>query len=631
MCASGLLNADGDLTPVPLKYSRIHTKKDSVSSLSDNESSATDQESLSSGERTKKFDHYSPIFPSAKSLRKQAPTLNIAFVGGGGMACITAALLSNITRYYLDANIIITIIERNKRIISGSSFEAAAMLHIDGREYPTDAETAKECQMTGELYPLMFPELYSDESDCTLFVLGKDAALSPETQKATHQQAKRSKYELRNIAREHSDSQTDVPEDFLKDHYGDDHTSCIMTKKDRPSKVFQRDAYLRKFLKNAPNVKIKTNHTVFRIRKEQNNKFSIIYATSEIDLIQYDHVFLTAWDQSDSIRQASLEASLDLMKTLPQFIAEDRVLALCDISTVPPLLRNTIFKLDGGGMFTPLNHKIGLAYRCMNGASYPKTGRSEIYRHEAHEHGQIIIDEIKKFYKKEGEGFFSNITLLGERLQKIVRKIGPLEVRRYEPPMVTPEGVIIATPPKATFIPALALQSIEQFLLQLPQKHAVLRETWIPHIKAIIPNNQILNTGNPLHEAFVIRNQELTAISEIDDEVRWYLEHCTLTGPGEELLATYTQQSGCFPEVPALRRCMTIHEDSRSDIINIDIGVPDSIIRSISSDNSDEVKLKQSTIVEWKINSYNKEDKSRINCKRKRGSNYSEPNVSYDF
>ncbi len=623
MCAEELSSVDSNLTPVSTRCFMLQTKRGSTSSFSDNESSATDQESLSSRERTKKFNHHSPIFPSRKSLKKQTPTLNIAFVGGGGMACITAALLSKITKDYPDGRVIITIIERNKRIISGSTFEAAAMLHIDGHEYPTDTETAKECQMTGELYPLMFPELYSDESDCTLFVLGKDAMLSPEKQKETHQQAKKSKYELRNIPREYSDSQNDVPEDFLKDHYGDDHASCIITKKDRPSKVFQRDAYLRKFLKNAQNIKIKTNHTVSRIRKEQDNKFSIIYATSEIDSTQYDHVFLTAWDQRDSI----LQASVGLVETLPQFIAEDRVLALCDISSVPPLLRNTIFKLDGGGMFTPLNHKIGLAYRCMNGASYPRTGRDEIQKTEAREHGQIIIDEIKEFYKKDSEGYFSDIKLLGVRLQKIVRKAGPLDVRRYEPPTVTPEGIIIATPPKATFIPALALQTIEQFLLQLPQEHAVLRETWTPHIRVIIPNAQNLYTGHPLHQAFIIRNKEPITISEIDDEITWYLEHSILTDLGEQILATYKQKLEECAKPLTLRRCITIHENSRPSIIDTTIEDQFSIKRSTSCDDSNELEVKQSTILKWKIDSYSDSKDDQTNRKRKRGLYYHEPSV----
>ncbi len=504
-----------------------------------------------------------PLLPLGISSRTTIPTLNVAIIGGGGMGCITAALLSKMTNAWLGIKVITTIFERNQRIISGSAFEAAAILHLEGREYPEDPETAKDCQMSGELWQPMIPELYPDDySSGVLFILNEDSKLSPETQKETHRQAKKAKFELRNISVEHEipDSQSDVPPELLQDFCGAGSTSAILSK-DRPMNVFERDAYLRKFIENSPNVKIKAGKAVSHVTKNQNSQFNVIYASGEIDPICYDYTFVTAWDQTNPI----LRTSFDSSPITNQFIAEDRVLALCAIESVPSQFKIPIFTLGGGGMVAPLNDKIGVAYYCMEGASYPKVDEQGIRSEDAPEHGKNILDKIKEIHKRVNRSKepFADVQLLGVRQQKIVRRGGvSLEKRRYESPMVTPEGVIVGIPPKATLVPVLALQSIEQFLLLLPNADPYLlqQQYWISEIQKIVPSAENLYTGCKLPEEFIIKNTHPLTKEEINNEVMWYLENCILTDAGEELIAIY-QERPRIENIP-LRRAHSVTGDS---------------------------------------------------------------------
>ncbi len=150
-------------------------------------------------------------------VKDPSKTVKVAIVGGGGAGVITTALLSNLSKKSNDITFEITLFERNKNLINGSTFETAAVLHAGGNEYSKDHVTAAQCQMAGELFAKIFPDLYGGESTPILFVVNPSSNLTAKEQKDTHLKAKNLNRSLnKEIINNTESSQTDVPEELLK-------------------------------------------------------------------------------------------------------------------------------------------------------------------------------------------------------------------------------------------------------------------------------------------------------------------------------------------------------------------------------------------------------------------------------
>ena len=219
---------------------------------------------------------------------------------------------------------------------------------------------------------------------------------------------------------------------------------------------------------------------------------------------------MTVWDQTKNIVCFSVD---DVGKPAPvlespagstidfsEFTVEGRVLALCDISHVEPQKKTPIMTLTGGGMFIPLNDDVALACRCVEGATYPEGEATEVGPNEVKEYGQRIVDELEVILGKD-----NGVKLLGVRYQHIVRRAKTeLNTRVYEPPIVPQKGIIVGIPPKATFIGSLALQIMEQVLLNLPETCSVFKEDWLHEVRRIVPSSECLYTAEKLPKAFTI-------------------------------------------------------------------------------------------------------------------------------
>ena len=307
--------------------------------------------------------------------------------------------------------------------------------------------------------------------------------------------------------------------------------------------IFERNALLKKSILEG-NVIVKSNTLVLRIIQNEDKSYEVIH-NGPNEKTSFDHVIITAWDGTQSILAASQPDIVNSLLSPPAFMVEDRVIALCDIRRVAPLQNTPTFTLIGGGMFLPLTHEIGLVYQCMEGGSYPEVGATGILPEKALHHGQKIIDELKESFRDEESSKcpFEEAVLLGTRLHKIIKRADrPSSERRYESPVVTPEGFIIVTPPKATFIGSLALQTIEQILRQLPDSFLAFKETWIQKIQDLVPSNECLYTRAALPRAFIINPKNTVTKKDILIEKSNFFKSCALTEAGENLYRDYQTQ-----------------------------------------------------------------------------------------
>jgi hypothetical protein len=497
--------------------------------------------------------HSLPIIsPDPKSI----VTRRIAIIGGGGAGSIIAALLSNLSEEmrFDGLRLEITIFERNRDIINGSTFETSAVLHAGGREYPMDPDTAADCQASGALFECMFPGLY-DTSNPIMYFPRSGSALTPETQQKAHKMARQKRKDrgLPTTPKDQS-SQSDLPPKKIQKAFGSSFSGGVKSTKDKPMKIAPRNARIKKIINESRNIYVENNACVSKIIKNEDGTFNIIYRKSagvsaeledsmpeiEADDKSFDHVIITTWDEAQNILDTSgvTNASADL-----GFIIEDRVMAFCDISNVPLLQKTPLFTLPGGEMFMPLDGKTALIYRCIEGGSYPESGEAKIFPRNVISHGEKILREFKSSFKDEGssESLFDKVTLLGAKLHKAVRRAGPLSERRYEPPNVTSEGYIVAIPPKATFIGSLALQTIEQVLRQLPDSFLIQKTMWIEEILKLVPNNEQLFTGKTLPRAFTINPRALTRKEILTEKVNIF-DSFTLTDTGGDLLGSYQSE-----------------------------------------------------------------------------------------
>ncbi len=358
-------------------------------------------------------------------------------------------------------------------------------------------------------------------------------------------------------------------------------------------RIFERNALLKKYVSRAPNVTVKTNTKVQHIVKT-NEGFNVSYQNEFSYTDSFDHVILTAWDQTQTILDESAtdesakgasvkdeSAKACIKDKNPEiFSVEDRVIALCDISKVPLSMRDPFYTMTEGAMFVPLDRDTGIIYRCSEGASYPEKGRKEIALDHVVNHAETIIKEFKELIRKDSKSLqpFDNVECLGGRIQKIVRRLdSDIAKRHYEPPYKTPEGIIISMPLKATFIGSSALQAIEMLLKQLKKCYSNFTEKWCKKIEEIVPyaesitnsesitdleivcDFKCLYSGENLPDEFLIKGVGKINKRDILDETVLYISCCNLNQKGKEVLQFYKNKQPECSSPPSLSRRKTLN------------------------------------------------------------------------
>lgn len=529
--------------------------------------------------------------------------IRVGIIGGGGQGATIASILSNMSGEFRNVILKIYMFERLDEILKGAT-QTAVMLHAGGGEYVEDPETVAHCQMAGSTQMAMYPKLYAGKTQSAVFAKHPTSNISPWTRKRTRREAKEIREDLENVSPERLDidSQIDISPEVMEKTFPK-LSGAVVSRNDVLMKIAERDVLLKKCIYNSKNIESIINYTVSSILKSEDGLFEITgcwqdrkepgrhVIMPEKYGIKFNHIFVTAWDESKNILDASfscadasvvdqpsvasevffadtalggfpiedMHVSFDSMSgkvladesascaskqagtILSDFMAEDRILALCDIRCVASAKKTAIFTLTGGAMLVPINEDIGSAYLCLEKASYPKVGEKEIHPEDVLSHGQLIVDGLKETFGLDG------IKLAGAIKKVIVRRSGDsLHKRSYEPPVVTPEGVIVAIPPKATFFGVLALQSIEQLLMQLPNtcgEFIEIKERWIPEIQKIVPNNRCLHTDAPLPEEFKIGMNEDISPADVLIENLSFIKSFELTSEGEDIYQFYKNES----------------------------------------------------------------------------------------
>jgi len=518
----------------------------------------------------------SPETPKDKIVR-------IAIVGGGGAGCITALLLSQISDASSDVEFEITLFERNTNIINGSAFETASILHAGGNEYSECAKTAAECRLTGELFAKMFPSLYSARSEAILFASAEGSGLTPEKQKQVHDAAVRinaSKNPGPDVNRNSPImmAQEELPNTKL--------LGGIRSIRDKSMKNFERNALIKQCISKAVNIRVITYFTVKNIQKDHDDKF-IINNVSGKNVTLFDHVIMTAWDQTSAIlgHPSDFTAPRDSFggggssgecggesgaegsefddelhspaPRIPALVAEPRVFAVLDTEKLAKKDIKGIVTLTGGSMLLPISADVAMGYSCREGASYPQCVGQTMPQQSPLEHAVKIMEDVKKV--REGtdghENPLAGIKLIGARLATVVREHRTQSSsRRYIPPFVTDNGIIAAIPLKATYIGTTALQIIELLLNQLPEDLPLLKAGWKSKILAVVPSNTHLYSPAELPPEFIIGNGVSLTKVDIRREKILFLEGCKLTAAGNEMLKSLCAEQGLYAEQNQMRR-----------------------------------------------------------------------------
>jgi hypothetical protein len=435
------------------------------------------------------------------SLSRTEKVYRIAIIGGGGAGSITAILLSNLAkqgkRYGLRFEI--TIFEKGDELITGSAFEIAAVLHAGGCEYPEDISTIVDCRTFGGLFEKMFPGLY-DNLNPILYFTRTGSTLTSKMQQEAFTQARQATMESigRSMTPAGEYSQRELVPEEVQYVFGDNVSGGVLSTKDKSMNIFERNTKIRNCIDRDLDITVKTNACVSGIVKNEDGTFCIMVDDKPVD--QVDHAIITTWNNNQSILDAS-KSFYDL-----GFVAEDRVIALCDISDVPYLQNIPFFILEGGLMFMPVSSELGLVYRCIEGGSYPESGKTEIDPDDVIKHGKKILEELQTAgFSYEGRDPFQEVRLLGAKILSIVKESGrPSHQRPHVPPVVTSEDIIVGTPTKATYIPWLALQMIEKLLEQLSDSSG-FSEDCLATMHRLFPDSLGLCAGETLPEIFTIQ------------------------------------------------------------------------------------------------------------------------------
>ena len=468
------------------------------------------------------------------SLNRTEKVYRIAIIGGGGAGSITAILLSNLAkqakRYGLRFEI--TIFEKGDELITGSAFEIASVLHAGGCEYPEDISTIVDCRTFGSLFEKMFPGLY-DNLDPILYFTRTGSGLTSEMQQAAIMQAKQAMESPNRPMTPYF--QCDLSLKKIQHVFGPNVSGGVISTKDKPMKIFERNARVRKCIELDHEITIKTKACVSKIVKNEDGTFCIM--ADDKPAGQAHHVIVTTWNNNSNFSDLG-------------FTAEDRVIALCDISDVPYLQNIPFFTLQGGLMFMPISSELGLVYRCTEGGSYPESGKTEIYPDDVIKHGEKILEELQTAgFSYKGCDPFKEVRLLGAKILSIVKESGtPSHQRPHVPPVVTSENLIVGTPTKATYIPWLALQMIEKMLEQLSDSSG-FSENWLATMHKLFPDSLGFCASEKLPEVFTI--QAIIKEEDISNEKLKLFEGFKLT----EIGSTYQRK---------LHECSSLHRTPRT-------------------------------------------------------------------
>ena len=336
---------------------------------------------------------HSHSLPTLAPDPKSIITRRIAIVGSG-VGSMIAVFLSNLSEEtkFDGLRLEITLFESNPEIINGSVFgDIAAVLHGGGREYPMDADTAADCQTYGALFECMFPGLY-DTSTPIMYFSRTDSDLTPEIQQKAHKMArqKRKKRGLPTTPREHL-SQSDLPPEKVQRVFSSNLSGGVKSTKDKPMKIYDRNGRTRKCVNESRNIHVETGAYVYKLIKNEDGTVNILYNKSAgvyADLEDsmsgmeiksenklFHHVIVAGSNGNKGILDASRSGAASISSTSPEVIVEDRVIAFCNISDVPPLLQTPLFTLGAGEMFmpAPVSDNLRSEYHCAEGASYPET------------------------------------------------------------------------------------------------------------------------------------------------------------------------------------------------------------------------------------------------------------------
>jgi hypothetical protein len=205
----------------------------------------------------------------------------------------------------------------------------------------------------------------------------------------------------------------------------------------------------------------------------------------------------------------------------------DRLFAVCDITHMKTAHKNRFMILQKGMMFMPVSDKIALVYGCGEGASYPKDADGQIPDADVLRHGGSILNILNGLWK-DGEQPYKNVSLIGVRKEKIVMPAGAtLEQRRYQEPIETKDGVTVAVPYKATYIPLLAIQILEKVVGKLCHSYSEIFEYYRIRVADYLDDKGKKNKVPDLPSWLVMPYGTIVTPADEREEEKLFMQGCT--------------------------------------------------------------------------------------------------------
>lgn len=467
-----------------------------------------------------------------KKIEKQR-TVKVAICGGGIAGVTTAALLSNISEQNDSVIFEIYLFEQCDEILKGTS-QLAHVLHAGAGEYWDDPETIADCQQHGEFYrSVLFPSIYKNHTKSVLYAQPPNT--SPRVMKEARKQAKtlRKSKKRSTPQKAKPDSQQEVSPEVMEKLYKSSPSlgPTVVSRHDILMKNAERDAQLKQIIKNSRHITFVNNYTLCKIIKSEDRTFILEDTFSARYDVNFDHVFLTLWDQTDTILNTSFPRETHLSDH-SSFHVQDRVMALFDIKSLSEKRKTAIMQRPNGGMFLPRDSYMAVGYRCLKGASYPREGECTIPHEDLLEHGQLIGEELQRIFGFSGD----ELKFAGAIKKTIVMRNGEdLSKRSYNPPLITPEGVVVAVPLKATFAATSAMDSIKLMLENMSPQYREFAEKWIEKIDLVDPRK----TKGDLPEVFTLYQDANVDVADVLSEDISFIQGFERTAEGEALLEFY--------------------------------------------------------------------------------------------
>lgn len=517
------------------------------------------------GDVLSELDGYSESVPRILTPNRSAKSAvyRIFIAGGGGLGCFVAHILNKISGDGVIFDIYIG--EKGEDIIDQSTFSLASIVHT-GYEYLHCEKTIAACQMGSKLWRAIWGDFYSNKRmQGTLFARDIDAPedFNLANQKAAYQKGKSLSREimlsysgesdLDNVTHMNlgSDSHDDILPETMQKTFGV-LTTGKYSRDDLSMNILNRNHHLKKQIENSPHITILKRFELLRISPGTEKRFNIEGSNTENPIGEFDYVILTPWDQVRKILEESVEGK-GAMSALPEFIIEKRYMAL--VSTKGLGEMNMQVMTQGAGcMLSQVNEDMANAYECTEGASYP--GDID----DAMIHGENIIKGLERRL-----GLEKGVTLLGVRSVNIVRSDHNLHTRNNVPPSIIPAdvpnigGVITAVAMKATLVPAVAFQTADMLVSQLPDSPH--KRNMLKKLRDIVPNNECLYTGKPLPEDFIIDTHTKPTKRELLEETLIYMKNFELTESGRDLQKSYSAELDAC-DSPQRTRSSTIQTPS---------------------------------------------------------------------